>query len=167
MNATLAASLVLKEPLLQMAAIEAKYHIFCDGFVDLLQLVENLTWKVESLPIFDNCTTGLIDLGCNPVALPTWCQCNCYQWMGPATVVYGGMITSNGCNRQQIFTYEATGVCGTNTRTRTYVWQESTPVILTCPINTVVPGMSNPNCHRCCIYFMVGPVHQHRVVAEF
>ena len=33
--------------------------------------------------------------------------------------------------------------------------RESTPVILTCPINTVVLNMSNPNYHRCCIYFMV------------
>ena len=100
------------------------------------------TWKVESLPIFDNCTTGLIDLGCNPVALPT-CDASvtATSECGPATVVCtAGMITSNGCNRQQIFTYEATGVCGTNTCTRTYVWQESTPVILTCPINTVVPA---------------------------
>lgn len=98
------------------------------------------TWKVASLPVFDNCTTSLIDLGCNPSTLPS-CDASvtATSECGPAMVVCtAGMITSSGCNKQQIFTYEATGECGASTCTRTYVWQESTPVILTCPVNTTV-----------------------------
>lgn len=98
------------------------------------------TWKVASLPVFDNCTTSLIDLGCNPSTLPG-CDASvtATSECGLAMVVCtAGMITSSGCNKQQIFTYEATGECGASTCTRTYVWQESTPVILTCPVNTTV-----------------------------
>ncbi|MBK8109069.1 MAG: hypothetical protein IPK46_01355 [Saprospiraceae bacterium] len=98
------------------------------------------TWKIASLPVFDNCTTGLIDLGCNPATLPS-CDASvtATSECGSAIVVCTpGMIPSNGCNREQIFTYVATGECGSSTCTRTYVWQESTPVILTCPTNTTV-----------------------------
>ncbi len=100
------------------------------------------TWKIASTPVFDNCNTGLTILGCNPANLPS-CDLNitAASECGPATVVCTpGAITSNGCDRQQIFTYVATGECGSNTCTRTFTWQEDPVAVLECPGNTSTPA---------------------------
>ncbi len=100
------------------------------------------TWKVATAPVFDNCTTGTTNLGCNPASLPS-CDLNvtATSECGPAIVICtAGAITSNGCNREQIFTYVATGECGTSTCTRTFVWTVPLGASLVCPGNTTTPA---------------------------
>ena len=94
--ATLAASLVLKGRCYSNGCDRSKVFTFsvtvC-GFTSTC--TRTFTWKVESLPRFDNCTTGLIDLGLQPCCLTNLrCQCNLYQWMWrPQLFAMAGMIT--------------------------------------------------------------------------
>jgi len=100
------------------------------------------TWKIASAPVFDNCTTGTTNLGCNPATLPV-CDATvtATSECGPATVVCtAGPIISNGCNREQVFTYVATGECGSNTCTRTFNWSVTSGASLLCPANTTTPA---------------------------
>ncbi|MCC6725719.1 MAG: DUF11 domain-containing protein, partial [Saprospiraceae bacterium] len=101
------------------------------------------TWQVVTPPVFANCTSGTTDLGCNPGTLPS-CDptVTASSECGAATVVCtAGTITSNGCNRSQIFTYVATGACGlTSTCTRTFTWTVPQGASLTIPVNTTTPA---------------------------
>ena len=64
---------VLKVASYQMAVIVAKYIYFFSvtacGFTSTC--TRTFTWKIAH-PVFDNCTTGTTNLGCNPATLPVW-----------------------------------------------------------------------------------------------
>ena len=98
------------------------------------------TWQVATAPTFDNCTDGTTDLGCNPTTPPS-CDANitASNECGPVNVTCTpGQIISNGCNRTQDFVYSATACGLTTTCTRTFTWQESTPLICNAPAPVIM-----------------------------
>ncbi|MFN0014370.1 MAG: T9SS type A sorting domain-containing protein, partial [Saprospiraceae bacterium] len=94
-------------------------------------------------PTFSSCPTGMIeiDLGCNPegssemefaTAAVGTISDNCGSgYIQPPT---GGMINGDPCARTRTWTVTATDPCSNVSACNvTFVWQESTPVVLTCP----------------------------------
>jgi hypothetical protein len=100
-------------------------------------------WKVDTTkPVLPTLPTGG-DLGCNPATLPACVTTltatdNCDGQLPVACVA--GAITSDGCNKTQIFTYSATDACGnTASGTVTYRWKvDTTPPSLTCAGNKAI-----------------------------
>lgn len=114
--------------------------------------IVTLKWSFDDQnPVFQNCPTQPIDLGCNPTDLPTaaWIQeliniepDNC----GTVTkTITAGPITGT-CNKQQVFTVTAKDNCNnTATCSVTYKWKSDTqpPVFANCPTAPIVldPGV--------------------------
>lgn len=101
-----------------------------------------LKWSFDDQnPVFANCPTQPIDLGCNPVNLPTaaWIQDlvqievdNCGQ---VTKEIVAGPITGT-CNKQQTFTVTAKDNCNnTATCSVTYTWKDDKqpPTFSNCP----------------------------------
>ncbi|MBK8565493.1 MAG: DUF11 domain-containing protein, partial [Saprospiraceae bacterium] len=107
-------------------------------------------WQVTTAPVFGNCD-NTIDLGCNPATLPSCANINQAAFGGAITATNEcgnvtmsctpGPITSNGCNRTQIFTISATACGLTSTCTRTFTWTVATaPVFDNCTSGTTDLG---------------------------
>ncbi|WP_028526834.1 MopE-related protein [Runella limosa] len=104
-------------------------------------------WQIATAPVFDNCD-NTIDLGCNPTTLPTCSNVHTAPFGGAITAssecgnvsvsCVAGTVTSNGCNRSQLFTFTATACGLTTTCTRTFTWSEEPIATLTCPASTTV-----------------------------
>jgi len=81
---------------------------------------------IPTVPVFDNCTNGTTDLGCNPT--PPVCATNITAHNNCGTTVQvtcqPGVIITNGCNRSQTFTYTATGDGLSSTCEKTFTWTE-------------------------------------------
>jgi len=112
------------------------------------------TWTVVTPPSFNGtCGNQVINLGCNPVTLPS-CDPNvtASNECGAITVNCNvGSITENGCNRSQQLTYVANASgCGTfSTCTKIYNWQITTaPVFANCD-NTIDLGCNPATLPSC------------------
>mgnify|MGYP002136418057 FL=1 len=126
-----------------------------DGCNNTTVRVVTLKWSFDDQnPVFENCPTAPIDLGCNPVNLPTaaWIQDlvnilpdNCGQ---VTKEIVAGPITGT-CNKQQKFTVTATDNCGNiATCTVTYKWKDDLvpPTFANCPtVPIVLDAGVNPN----------------------
>ncbi len=116
--------------------------------------VVTLKWTFDDQnPVFENCPTGDIDLGCNPVNLPTaaWIQDlvnilpdNCGQ---VTKEIVAGPITGT-CNKKQTFTVTAKDNCNNvATCSVTYKWKDDKepPTFSNCPtIPILLPTGLNP-----------------------
>jgi len=115
-----------------------------------IKLVD-LKWSFDDQnPVFEHCPVGIIDLGCNPVNLPTGAGLqdsvsilpdNCGQ---VSIVVTAGPITGT-CSKMQTFTVTAKDNCNNiATCSITYKWKSDLqpPMFASCPSNPIVlaPG---------------------------
>lgn len=118
-----------------------------DGCGNTTTKVVTLKWSFDDQnPVFENCPTEPIDLGCNPVNLPqpAWIQDlvnilpdNCGQ---VDKVITAGPITGT-CNKQQIFTVTATDNCNNvATCSVTYTWKDDLvpPTFSSCPTVPII-----------------------------
>src|SRR5207249_1320782 len=91
------------------------------------------TWSVASAPVFENCTSGSTDLGCNPATIPG-CDggVKAHNECGSVAVVCGTPLDSiDRCSHARTITYTATACGLSSTCTRTYTWKvDTTPPML-------------------------------------
>ncbi|OWY24927.1 hypothetical protein C7N43_21670, partial [Sphingobacteriales bacterium UPWRP_1] len=113
------------------------YTSTCTPFTTTCQATFTVTATASPTPVFSNCTNNTVSLGCNPLNLPSCTAIASGGFGGNVTAsnscgsvpvtCSAGSIVENGCNRTQVFTFEATACGQTVTCTRTFTWTVVTP----------------------------------------
>src|SRR5262249_19908070 len=109
------------------------------------------TWTRVTAPVFDNCTDGTSDLGCNPPLPACDTTITAHNECGSVTGnCQQGQIASSSCNRTQAFTYTATGCGLTSTCIRTFTWTRVTaPVFDNCTNSSTELGCNPASIPTC------------------
>ncbi|QQS29974.1 MAG: hypothetical protein IPM47_03205 [Sphingobacteriales bacterium] len=113
------------------------YTSTCGPLTTTCQATFTVAATTSPTPVFSNCTNNSVNLGCNPANLPSCTAITSGSFGGNVTAsnscgsvpvtCLAGEIIANGCNRTQVFTFEATACGQTVTCTRTFNWTVVTP----------------------------------------